>query len=238
MNKNAIILISLGAMAFLTALFLINNRADNNAQTNIDNSATPAETVPFQEAMQQVKDETIRGGINENEIVYTIAEGEVTYGANKQFLSKDAENVIGRTEDVQGNGYWNKETSEVDASVAVNLATLATGNEKRDTDIQPLFTDKMATFRLEPTKVDMQMGQDFEADMTGTMTLNGQSQQVTFKAKGNITETTFNIEGTSNIKMSDFGISAPSMAGIFTVADELPISFKIAGEAVAAAATE
>lgn len=235
MNKNAIILISLGAVAFLTALYLINKTNDPQPQPqpvdqteNVDN-----ETISLEDAMKRIPDESIRGGINQNEVVYQITSGEASYGANKQFLGKDAENVMGTTQDVQGNGYWNKDTNEVDASIAVNLEALKTDNAKRDADIQPLFTNKIATFRLEPTKVDVQMGQDFETDMTGLMTINGTSQQVTFRVKGNVTDANFNIEGNGSIKMSEFGIQAPSMAGVFTVADEIPVTFKVSGEALA-----
>jgi polyisoprenoid-binding protein YceI len=234
MNKNAIVVISLGAAAFLTALFYIYfQKADTKNQQNIDTATQQDANDPMLQQIEQNAETVLRSGLNENEIIYTIKEGEVTYGADKQFLGKDGENVIGTSTEVQGTGYWNKDTSEIELSAAVNLAALSSGSEKRDTDIQPLFTTKMATFRLEPTKVDIKMGENFEQDITGTLIINGVSKTVTFKTKGMVTETNFNAEGTSMIKMSDFNVTDPNMAGMFTVADELPISFKVAGESVA-----
>jgi len=233
MNKNAIIVISLGAAAFLTALFYIYfKNTDTKTSQDVDTATQQNADDPMLAQIEQNAETVLKSGLNENEIIYTIKTGGVTYGADKQFLGKDAENVIGTSADVQGTGYWNKDTSAIELSAVVNLTGLSTGNASRDREVQPLFTDKMATFRLESTQLNIKMGQDFEQDITGTLIINGISKTVTFKTKGMVTETNFNAEGQSTIKMSDFGITAPSLAGIYTVADELPITFKVSGESV------
>src|SRR3989344_2548585 len=129
MNKNALILISLGAAAFLTALFFIySSKMDKPSAQPQQQTAEQTKPVdPLAEALKGKVEPTDRSGVHENEIVYKINVGEASYTANKQFLGKDAENIVGKTDDVTGNGYWNKDTNEVDASVVVNLAKLVTG---------------------------------------------------------------------------------------------------------------
>jgi|694.fasta_scaffold04773_22 polyisoprenoid-binding protein YceI len=229
MNKNALILVSLGAVAFLSALgFIYLNKNETTQIANNQNE--PVDEVA--KLMDQQTEKTLRSGINQNEIVYKINQGEATYGANKQYFGKDAETIVGKTTLLEGTGYWNKDNNEVEVSATVDLSGLMTDNPKRDTDIQPLFVTKLATFRIEPTVVDIKMGEQFEKEMIGTMTLNGVSKAVTFKTKGIVSETNFSIEGETTIKMSEFDITAPNLAGIFTVGDELPISFKANGEAL------
>lgn len=233
MNKNALIVISLGAVAFLLALFFIYfKQTSNNENIEPLNEETQTQTDAMVNEINQTTETTLKSGINENEIIYKVSSGEVTYGADKQFLGKDAENIIGRTSEVEGTGYWNKDNNEIEISASVNLTNLTTDNPNRDGEVQALFTDKIATFRIEPTPIDIQMGEEFEKEMTGQMLINGVSKSVTFNTKGVVTEQNFSVEGATTLKMSDFGITAPNVAGIFSVADELPVNFKISGESI------
>ena len=233
MNKNAIIIISIGALAFITALFYIYFRQAINQQALIEDAmeANQDQMVdPMQEEINRTSETELRSGVNENEIVYTVTSGEAIYGASKEFLGRESEEVLGTTTDIQGTGYWNMNTNEIEVSASVNLATLTSSNAVRDREIQPLFTDKVASFRIEPTVVDIEMGNNFETEMSGTMIINGISQEVTFNTTGVITESAFNVRGEATINMSAFGVNPPSIAGVYSVADELPITISISGE--------
>ena len=63
----------------------------------------------------------------------------------------------------------------------------------------------------------------------GTLIINSVSKTITFKTKGLVTENDFNVEGITNIKLSDFNIEGGNQS------DELPVSFKVSGKPVAPA---
>ncbi len=172
--------------------------------------------------------EEVLGEYSESARKFKIAEGStVSYKALKNFFNKPEEQVTGTSDQISGEGWYYEPAKSAYVMVKLNIDSVKTDNSKRDNDVQKLFTDHNVVFESYLPFTTITPGQDFETDALGNLTLNGVTKVVTFKVKGLINSSGLTAKGTTTIKMSDFGISPPSLVNVSTVDDNLDLNFDI-----------
>lgn len=163
--------------------------------------------------------------------VYEIKAGTVSYRANKTYFGKPKLEVVGTTTNVTGEGWFSQLENKMELNATVDLLGLASDSSKRDEDIQPLFKDKKVMVKMseefESKKIVMEESSTF--DVTLDVTINGVTKAVPFTVETTVSDMTLNAKGSAPIMMSDFGIEAPSLIEVFSVADEIMIEFDVTG---------
>lgn len=166
----------------------------------------------------------------EGALVYDINKGNVSYTAQKRFLQKEDEEVVGTTADINGAGWIDTEDGAVFIEVEGNLTNLATNDSGRDKEVLEMFNDSSIKIIVDANvSGDVEIGEPFDTDITSDVTINGITKEVTFKVTGEVDEESFSAVGTAVVDMSDFGIEPPSLAGINTIDDAIVIGFDVSG---------
>lgn len=160
---------------------------------------------------------------------YEIKEGQVTYESMKKFFNKPEEIVIGTTNSVSGMASWNPESKIANADIRINLVDLKTDNQKRDEHVREFFSDLNAVFQINNQQININYNEKFNRPITGNLTINGITKEISFDVDGIITDLTFDLEGHAQTRMSEFGITPPTMIGIFNADDEIKLGFRISG---------
>lgn len=234
-NKNFILillaLLVLGALGFY---FVSSSSSDDMS----DSSSATTSQVASNDSMvdddmmddEMMDDEMEMMEAPEGAMMYTITEGTASYTVNKGWLDKAAEEVTGTTTGVEGEGWMNPETGALYVMGSVDLAGLATGSAARDGDVQKLFNRPVATLVLDLENSTIEVGTPFEVEAPVMVTINGETVEVTAAVTGTVTETGFEATGSMDAMLSDFGITAPSVASLYNVADEFSMSFDVTGE--------
>ncbi len=165
---------------------------------------------------------------------------QASYAVTKVFVGKPQADVVGITEDVEGAGWYDTAGKKFYLKAEVGLDTLKSDSEKRDSDILPLFTPATATIVLNGDNATdaISMTEPFETQLTADLTIGTVTKSVVFDVKGMIDENKFTAEGTTLIKMSEFGITPPSALNIFTVEDDTTLKFTVEGEALEEVTTQ
>ncbi len=159
---------------------------------------------------------------------------EASYTVTKVFVGKPQATVVGVTEDVEGAGWYDVEGKKFYLKAEIGLDSLKSDSEKRDADILPLFTPATATIVLngDNSTDAISMTEPFETQLTVDVTIGTVTKPVVFDVKGMLDEDKFTAEGTTLVKMSDFGITPPSALNIFSVEDDTTLKFNVTGEAL------
>jgi polyisoprenoid-binding protein YceI len=119
-----------------------------------------------------------------------------------------------------------------DLSVTVKVDSIDTDNSLRNGHMkEDIEAEKFPTLGLKVPLSALQVpedGKSVEAQATGTLTLHGQSKELPFRYKASCKGGTCEVEGSADIKLSDFGIKPRKYLGI-GVRDEVTIatSFKV-----------
>jgi len=154
--------------------------------------------------------------------------------------------AIGRTNQIAGDVIvdFNNPTNSQLGTIRINLRTLATGDTDRDSSIRccVLLTSRpeyeFADFV--PTEItglpdNAQIGQTIPFQVTGDLTLRGNTQSVTFDVSLTLTSTA-EIQGfaTATVNRSDFGILNDAQNGFdyHGVEEEVNLEFDFVAEAV------
>ena len=166
----------------------------------------------------------------EGSMVYEITSGSASYTAQKRFLQKEDSVITGTTDVVSGYGWIVKETGALNLHAEVDLVALATDSEQRDKDVQAMLEDKMGKLDLELASSNIVDGETFSLETPATLIINGFEREVTVAIEGTVAEEDFDATGSFTILMSDFGVTPPSLAGVFTVDDEIVINFEVSGD--------
>jgi polyisoprenoid-binding protein YceI len=214
MNKFAWIFAVLTIVLFgVIAYFQLSNTSAKNEP----NTAVSTETHESTESMS----------VPNGSYTYNISEGSASYTALKKFFTKPEQYVTGTTEEVTGNGWFNSSDGSGYVKVLLNIDSIKTDNAKRDTDVQDLFSDHTVVFIANIPASDIKIDQPFEKEIPGNLTLNGITKDVIFKVSGTVNEADLIALGSTTVKMSDFAINPPSLAGVFTADDNLELKFDI-----------
>lgn len=241
MNKNNLITVGLMIVVFVVGGYTIvygnkksehNSQPGNNPNQEIkdDNKDNQPDAAPTVDSKSQLNI-TVPEGATE----YEITSGEVSYVAMKRFFAKPNEEVVGVGKKVEGLGWFNKDSREGFVSVVIDPSTFKTGEAQRDSEVLKMLGDNKtigfsAQINLSPESIS---GGEFSADISGELTINGITKDVVFTTKGKISDSSLSADGiTQNAKMSDFGITPPSLLNVSTVDDAITFKFKISAKKV------
>jgi len=230
MKKIIIIIIAVVALillAFQAGLFSFTNQTDQAEEVQNDTNNTPSETASISESFQ-----------NENTETYQIVDqSTVSYTAQKEFFSKPTEAVVGTTNDVDGQIYINDQENKISVAAEINPQTLNSGSGGRDNYVSDLFGSNISVITEE-----IDLGSDFNLDLENgsenqisfsapiSITINGITNSETFEISGTVTEGRVTFSGSTQTTISSYGITTPSAAGIYTVNDNIEISFDLVAE--------
>lgn len=164
---------------------------------------------------------------------------EAAYHVDETFLERQQFNTaVGRTQAIEGELVVDLQKGLVlPSSVRVDLSTLKSDQERRDRAVQRALgvaEFRYATFHIEsaggaPT---FRPGQEETFTLSGTMELHGVKKPVTFEVRSRREGETLNWVASTTLKMTDFGIKPPNVAGIVSVEDEVRIEVKITAQPV------
>ncbi|NCS98996.1 YceI family protein [Candidatus Parcubacteria bacterium] len=230
MKKIIIIIIAVVALillAFQAGLFSFTNQTDQAEEVQNDTNNTPSETASISESFQ-----------NENTETYQIVDqSTVSYTAQKEFFSKPTEAVVGTTNDVDGQIYINDQENKISVAAEINPQTLNSGSGGRDNYVSDLFGSNISVITEE-----IDLGSDFNLDLENgsenqisfsapiSITINGVTNSEIFEISGTVTEGRATFSGSTQTTISSYGITTPSAAGIYTVNDNIEISFDLVAE--------
>jgi polyisoprenoid-binding protein YceI len=103
-------------------------------------------------------------------------------------------------------------------TITVPLGNITTGIGLRDEHTKKaLEVDKYPTTSLAVARSDLKLpaaGAETSGDARGKMTLHGVTKDVTFNYAARNDGGTIGVKGSTRIKMTDFGITAPSYLGV------------------------
>jgi polyisoprenoid-binding protein YceI len=141
----------------------------------------------------------------------------------------------GTTKEVMGTLAYDSQTGELlKGEVQVGLASINSGNGVRDARMRNEFlqTDKFPTALFVVKKVEdfpkfsdwKQWGNRQKGRIIGDLTIKNVTKPVTFEAETVYTGKELKVTGTSKVKMTDFGITPPSIF-LVTVEDTVGLEF-------------
>ncbi len=205
--------------------------AAESADAGASDTAAPAESAGTGEALSGVHTYVLVPG--ESTASYTVNEEFLSRALDKLGIEAGKKVVTGSTSDVEGSITVDLDNNTVsDSSITVNLATLATDQDRRDKWVQekdPQF-GKFPTATFVPTAIqnapDAYLdGEKVSFQLVGDLTVRDITQQVTFDVTATVTGDTLSGVAEVGMNISDFGIAPPNFAETLTVAD--PFTLRI-----------
>lgn len=237
MNKKVLIPIII-IVLLIPAYFLVNSLSSSDQE-----NTQVAENIPLDDGTTAMMEGTSLGdelGVFESSNAPVAAykyildkSSNASYIVQKRFFEKEDVEVVGTTSDVVGAAWFDKDSQELYLKAEVGLTSLASDSAKRDEDIQPLFSDKVATVVLNTQGISNSIteGETFNIPVTVQLTINGVTNDVEFQVEGNLTQEAFSASGEGTVNMSDFGIETPNLLNVFSVDDETVLRFEVEGYA-------
>lgn len=166
-----------------------------------------------------------KNGMEKGENSYAIgSDSSVSYSAQKKWLSKPTEKVVGTNTAVKGQFYYNATTGVLaDLAATVDSQTFDSGSAGRDKEVQGILNGNIVI----KTKGEVSgiVSGTFGKTIPLEVTINGVSNNVDFVVKGEAGETSFMAEGSAEIDLEDFDIKPFSVLGLYEVDKMLGISF-------------
>ena len=148
--------------------------------------------------------------------VYTVGDGVATYTV-PETLRGLAIDAVGRSESLSGSV-----STDGSFEFTLDLTTFESDQSRRDSRVSSLFAaDPNAVFTSDSfVWPDGPDGIPVAFDVTGTMTINSTERDLTWQVEARRDGSTISVTGETDIKLTDFGIEPPSIAGIVEVQDE------------------
>lgn len=227
-NQNSIIIIILIVLAGL-GFYLVSSNSPSTDSEMADTSTT----ISAEESMMEKTDPTMvesKMMAPETATTYMLTDSTVSYSVQKRFFQKEDDVVTGTTNNVIGEGWYDSETNSFYLEAALDFDDLETDSPKRDDDILPLFSDTAIEVIVRADEEEgVVMGQEFNLELPVMLVINGVERSEIFDVTGTLTEEGFTASGTTSILMSDFNVNPPSLIEVFSVDDEMEISFEVSG---------
>ncbi|MBX3083346.1 MAG: YceI family protein [Anaerolineae bacterium] len=184
-------------------------------------AATPEATTPSTPTASDLFVVRVVGA--ESEACYQV--GEVFFDSNDEFnLAVGVTKTIDGFVQIDRANVANSQIGEI----VINIAEFQSDNPRRDGIIRdrwlesnkyPLAKFIGATFVGLPAR-PYQDGEVLAFDITGNLEVHATTKQVTFHMQGSLTGDTLVVTGYADVKMSDFGFSAPEIGGMLKANDE------------------
>lgn len=161
---------------------------------------------------------------------YDFENAEVSYVAKKRLIGKDIEDVTAIGTGGSGYGWFDPGNKAVYVDVDIDLGSISSGSDSRDKDVLSMLSSNKAEFVVDMEGADwLETDVRFNETIPGQLTFNGITKQVNFDVTGMVTENDFTAEGFSEILLTDFGITPPSLVNVADIDNELTVKFKVTG---------
>jgi polyisoprenoid-binding protein YceI len=155
------------------------------------------------------------------------------YRVDEELAGIGAQTAVGRTPNVTGT--LNVENGQVtDVAVDVDLTTLKSDSDQRDGAIRSrgLQSDQYptASFALsEPLDIPdgLTDGQSASTQVAGELTLHGVTKPITVDVDAQMANGKVAVTGNAPIKLSDFGIEAPTGFRVLAIKDDGKFEFQV-----------
>lgn len=157
-----------------------------------------------------------------------------TYTVGEKFANRELPNdAVGSTSSFQGELILDGGLLKP-STVTVDLRTLKSDSSRRDSTLKTrgLETDKYpeAVFTLNGIEGADKIpadGKEVSFKLAGSMKIHGTEKPMVFDTKAKLQGDTFQLTSVVNFKMTDFGITPPSTAGMLTVKEEVKLEVKV-----------
>lgn len=147
----------------------------------------------------------------------------VTYVVQKEFVGKPTQEVRGVTNAISGTISYDDTTKMLDTKLVVDPALFDSGAKKRDNDIAELFG---GNFVIDVPTLEILNDTTGIIQVPVIISLGEVSVEVIADLAVTIDGDIITAEGVAPITISSF-IEAPSAAGVYSVADDAQVEFKI-----------
>ncbi|MGH3350065.1 MAG: YceI family protein [Nocardioides sp.] len=160
---------------------------------------------------------------------WSVSEGSFAGYRVDEVLRGEDVTVTGRTEDVTGQVSI-AEGEVTEASIEVKVATIATDSSNRDGYFREnaIQAEEFPTASFELTEPAALEDGATEVELTGDLTVHGETQPVTVAAEvGSDGADAMQVVGSVPITFADFGVEAPNL-GFVSVEDSGSVEFSLA----------
>jgi polyisoprenoid-binding protein YceI len=155
------------------------------------------------------------------------------YRVDEELAGIGAQTAVGRTPNVSGT-LTVQDGQVTDVAVDVDLTTLKSDSDQRDGSIRSrgLQSDQYptASFALtDPIEIPdgLADGQSASTQASGELTLHGVTKPITVDVDAQMGNGTVAVTGNAPIKLSDFGIEAPTGFRVLSIQDDGTFEFQI-----------
>lgn len=155
---------------------------------------------------------------------FTLTESIASYIAQKKFFQKPTQEVIGTTNKVTGEVVVDSE-NVFSLVVEIDTKDFDTGQFGRDVVVKDLFSTP-ASITVSGVSVDLSNGV-FEIDLVMSVSVNGITQDISFVTRLERTaEDVVVVDARGEMSLESFGITAPSVANVYTVDDVIGLTIQ------------
>lgn len=232
MNKtNVMILASIAAVGVIGGIYWKNVKIVTPMPEATESDVKSAERVPQEPTPQQQMEQDVNEQVQTpaSAVKYNLDKATVKYIAQKRFFSKPNLEVVGTSEDVNGRGWFDKESKTGNVEVSLKFDTIKTPEASRDKDIQSRLSTQDVKLSASLNDLNIEYDKPFEVDVPADVSINGVTKKLIFKVKGSLNADMVSAKGSTRIKMSEFAIDPPSLLNIYTVDDEIGLEFDLKG---------
>ena len=145
-----------------------------------------------------------------------------SYSAQKRWFNKPVQPVIGTAGDISGQVFVDDQKNTISVVARINPQTIDSVSGGRDNYTDDLFNSEI-TVNVED--VDFFDGAVFSAPVS--ITMNGITNSEIFEVNGSVLDDQASFTGTTKVKMSSYGITPPTATSVYTVDDEIILSFDL-----------
>lgn len=149
----------------------------------------------------------------------------VGYRIDEELAGRGAVVAVGRTPRVTGDVLIDG-SRVIAADIRADLARLVSGNGTRDARIEPIFTDRPASFTLTaPVEFGAvpAAGQNVAATAVGVLRIGEVEREVSFELSAGVVGETLVIAGSTVVTLADFDVEVPSVPLVLRVSEEATI---------------
>ncbi len=230
-----VLIVSGGSIAFFSMSKSSNSENESDKKSVGEIVQEPVESNEKVEEQNTVIEVEQNPVAPESSTELKITKGSVSYNIVKTYVGKPAINVVGKTEIVNGSGWLDLESKSGFVEAKLDFFNIKTDIAKRDEDIKPLFKDSMITVKGKFEGLEsMVVGKKFQLKSPLKLTVNGIEKEVIFDIEATVKDDMSLIaSGEAIISASNFGITSPSLADVFSTDDQLTVSFEIEAAALA-----
>ncbi|MCG0239059.1 MAG: YceI family protein [Firmicutes bacterium] len=212
---------------FLIAILILGAGCGRQQPTEHPEPAPAAATGPEQPQAGTAGPEvgTAQPGATRYQVV--AGESKAAYRATEKFVNRELPNeAVGVSTAVEGEFLVSPDGTLQAGTVRVDLRQLKSDSARRDSRLrtQWLESDRYpwAEFTLaEPVSLAAADGQPAEVTIVGDLTVKEVRRRVTFTGTVTRTGESLRIQARAQVKMTDFGIEPPNIAGFLKVDDPL-----------------